>query len=97
MGFEGNRLLGVDTMASRAFLGRRLVKQYLFAFNTPQGLVTAIATHIAMNSLERKGGTRVVIEQRRSPFVRVVAIGACTISVLGELPAVSVSVALLAS
>lgn len=84
-------------MASRAFLGRRLVEEDRFALHQFGGLVTGLAAHILMRALQRKTRACFVVEQRWLPLGAVVAVGAGRdLRGIGELQTVNIFVALLA-
>lgn len=84
-------------MAGRTFFRSRPVKQYRFAADHLNVLVTGFAAHILMRSLQRKSGTALMVEKRGLPFKAVVAVGAGrNFASVGKLRAVDVLMAFFA-
>ena len=84
-------------MASCAFLRLGLIEEDLFPIHRAQLFVAARTGHVAMFALEREGRPLVMIEQRRFPLGRVMAIRARgDLISLGELLPVDILVAFLA-
>ena len=83
-------------MAGFALTRGGLVEQDFFAIQFAGQLMTGLAPHISMYTLEGEIGAVVVVKQRRLPLRTVVAVGAgCHSSRIRELPAVNFFVAIL--
>lgn len=86
---------GSGRMTTLTLLRGRLIEKNFLALNQPDLLVTAIASDIPVKPLQREGRPLVMIEQRWLPLRAVMAVHACRGSILRELPAMYVLVAIL--
>jgi len=72
----------------------RLVEENVFAAHFPYVRVTAVAFDASMSALQRKLGSPIMIEKRRRPDLRVMAVGARSSTLLrNELASVRIDVA----
>ena len=84
-------------MASGA-LGRcKAIDDYGVAAYHPCLLVAQVTGHVCMAAGKGQGSAFVVVEGRRHPTFGVVAVAACGLLALRELPAVNIRVAILAA
>lgn len=82
-------------MTTLTLLRGGLIEKDFLALDQPDLFVTAIASDIPVKPLQREGGPLVMIEQRWLPLRAVMAVHACRGSILRELPAMCVLVAIL--
>ena len=83
-------------MAIGAFGGSEAVKDHGFTADRPSLRMALVTGHIGMSPGQRKGSAFIVIESRRRPPFRVVAVRAMRFVVLGELPGMHIGVTNLA-
>ena len=81
-------------MAGGTVFGGGLVEQNAFAIYHARQFMTRLTAHVAMRTLQRESGSRVVIEQRRFPLHAVVTLRARRLLAFRKLPAVNVLVTL---
>ena len=90
----GLQRLHVRAMAVCTFRRRLLVNDHRFFPNQPGLSVTFAASHLCVASLQRKVRSRIVIERRRHPALRIMTIrtrglaGLCKLSRMGVLVAI---------
>ena len=84
-------------MTIGAFRGREIVKDNRFIANQSGLRVALIAEKIGMAPCQGKRGKFVVIERRRHPSLRAMAVPALGLVVLRELSAMNIGVTILAN
>lgn len=83
-------------MAGGTLLGSWLIEEYLLVIHGFKQSMTPLAANILVDSFERQRRLA-VIEKRRLPLVRVVAVGAVRVPCFGELRRMRIFVAVLAN
>lgn len=88
--FRGN----VRPVARGAVSRSGLIEQNGFAIHRARQFVTCLTAHVAMRTLQRERGSRVVIEQGWLPLHAVVTVGAGRFLAFCKLPAMHILVTL---